>query len=437
MMAPMTNHTTPISDVPPYDLMAEEAVIGSIIIDETVMDELGFLKPSDFFDGHTRRCFQAARSLYEQRAPIDQLSLMVEVAKGETSVAASYLSYLVSVVPTSVHAEYYGNVVAQKAKSRAIIQAAGQIAKMGYEDPDTAISQGINLLAGIAVPEANYVVLPQEQAEMTMRVLSERSESTTRALSYGFDDLDVPTGGMSPGQLILVGGRPGIGKTTFVHQVALHHAVQGRRCLYVSLEMTIGQLADRELSKRTRIPIEDIERGMYSDAQWARFQEAVDAMSRRPLFLACRSRTTMDITALARQMKAVDALDLVVVDYLGLLHEQGENQNVRVGNASRNLKRLAVDMDIPVLAAVQLNRAEKGQEARKPALSSLRDSGNLEQDADVVLFVHRKTYFKPDDEDKAVEILVAKHRQRGTPKYPVKLAWLNGQYGSLARGEKG
>ena len=420
--------------LPPFDADMEEAIIGSLLLDGEAMPQVAsVLEPLDFFREKNAAIYQACLNLYQAGVAPDQLLIAQELQRQDKLDfvgGPAYLIHCLSVVPTSLHIEHYAGQVKSLAQRRKLIAIAGQIAAYGYEGIKDAVPRAIAALTNIG-GDHRYLLSPKEWAELILAGVTRRQTLECAGLSWGWSGLDELTGGLAPGDLVLVGARPSMGKTTLLQQAATSLIAAGKTVLFFSAEMTAQNLGDRQIALMTGIPIREL-LGRVQEAHWAAIQEAVGELAELPIWVAAsRGVTSQEIRSLAEQVLArVGRLDLVVVDYLQILGDrEGENQNVRVSRISANLSHLAKELNIPVLVASQLSRGLTWRQEKRPTLADLRDSGSLEQDADIVLFLHREDYYYRDEDDYLragnegnfpvgeIEIIQAKHRQFGEVRY--------------------
>ena len=368
----------------PHDLEAEQAVLGSILVDsECLSDVRGIVSPSDFFDDQHRVIFDAMLSIGEG---IDQLTVTRELArtrKLEAVGGPAYLSHLVTTLPTSVHARYYSKIVAKTAFQRRLIEASGKVAVLadrGEGDSATIHAQALALLVKLTPDDASAVVGPKEHAEGMVGLLSQRHDHQGDAVAFGYRDLDDLSGGMWPGDLVLVGARPAVGKSQVLLEIALHNAKAGLPVLFCSCEMSLTQLLERELCMGGGLDMRRLRRGELDDDGWRQAQTVVAAASEMPLYFLCGRLTVATIASQARILRQTKGLRLVVVDYVQLLHDRrdskaGDTLRERIGYVSGSLKSIATDCQLPVLAACQFSRAVEARDGHLPLLSDLKESG--------------------------------------------------------------
>ena len=408
------------NQLPPHNIDAEDNVIGSLLIDGELIQSLN-LEPSDFYHEQNGTCYVACKALAERGVSINQITLAQELSeqgKLEAAGGAAYLSHLIANCATSLDCRYYADIVKRLAIYRSLIVAADQVAVLGYNQ-GPSINETLNeadelLLSlrknGVASP----IITPKERAEISFSRY-ERLFTTEAgvALPTGLKDLDAQIGGgLYAGEMVIAAARPGMGKTTLLMNVANNVAVKNT-VLVCSAEMTIAGITDRDVASVLGMTTNEIRRGGYDAEIYARITgEGLQRVIDRKLYFYHEAPlTTVKILQAGINMKLRHGLDLIVVDYLGLLDDDyGNSQYERIGYVSRKLKQLAMKLDVPVLVAHQLNRALEMRPDKRPALYDLRDSGRIEEDADLVLFLYRDSYYQDDAEDVS-EILIAKQRQ--------------------------
>jgi replicative DNA helicase len=432
--------------LPPHNIEAEEAVLGSILIDNEAMAEVMVLvRPDDFYRDKNRMVYEAFLSLYERGQGIDQVTAAQEMTREGTLEDVGgwrYLAHLAGTVPTSVHARYYAGIVGRLAYARRMIVASGEIAGLAYEGKDSSIDLFVEAQQRIGrlEPEGRDILVnPKGHAETMLTMLTKRREmGITDCVFYGYTDLDRHTGGMQGGEFIIIGARPSVGKTQILLEVALHNANNGKMVLFCSAEMTLTQLTEREIVMGTGIDIRRLRRGELTEDEWGSSQGVVGKVADMPLYFVIGRLNVMRIIQKAKQLKQTKDLDLLLVDYIQLLGDRsdkrcGDTLRERIGYISNSLKNAANELEIAVVAASQFSRGVEIREGHRPMLSDLKESGDLEQDADVVLLLHRPEMYPYEkdycqDEDKGVlEIKVAKMRQLGLEQ-TVKLIWVEDQH---------
>lgn len=409
----------------PHSREAEESVVGSILINpEAYFDVAQFITAEDFYIHRHKWIWEAFVRLQEQRTPIDFLTVSEELEQaGQLSEIGgpAYLTTLLNNVPTSLHAEAYGHIVEETAIRRRMIQAANKIAKVAYQE---------DLSIETAIDEAEKAVFSVSENRLTSDlqpiqfVLSEYYDRIGEIAGrddeiFGvptqFIDLDRLLGGMQPSDLLIIAGRPGQGKTSFLLSAAKNAAqIHKKHVAIFSMEMSNEQLVQRLIAQETGIDSQRLRMGKLEEDEWPLFAQAIEVLGDTKMFLDdTPAITPTQMRAKCRRLHLEHRLDLIVVDYLQLMAgDQRTNNRVQeVSYISRNLKVLARELNVPVLAAAQLSRAVEQRADKRPVLSDLRESGSLEQDADIVMFIYRHDQYDPDTVKKNVaEIIVAKHR---------------------------
>lgn len=427
--------------MPPYDLDAEIGVLGSIILLPDVLDEVVLiLRPDDFFDDAHRRLFLHMCSLHESGKKIDDTLLLSRLKSSgdyEAVGGAAYLSKIVSAVPNAAHATYYAEIVREKATYRALIHAATEILRDAYDEnleAEHLLSQSEQKIFAILDNRSDRTVQPIREVVLdAMERLDARLAGThvTGGCDYGFRELDQKTAGLHQGELVILAARPSMGKTAFAMNVAEHVAlVQQVPVLFVSLEMSSLELADRLLCSVAKVNSHRLRTATLSQDDRLKLVDAAEVLSKAPLFIDdSPSRTVTEIAAAARRIKRRQGgLGLIVIDYLQLIEPDNpkDPRQEQVAKIARRLKGLAREMKVPVLCLAQLNRQAEVSKDNIPRLSHLRESGAIEQDADVVLFIHREEYYHrgEDREQYAGQAQVIIAKQRNGPTGEVELQWL-------------
>lgn len=415
--------------VVPYSRESEEAVLGAILINpEAYYDVAQFLKPEDFYLHRNKWIWEAMVNLFEQRIPLDMLTITEELERtGFISELGgpAYLTSLSNNVPTSMHAEAYGRVVEQAAIRRRMIEAANQIVKVAYKEEltiDTVIDQAEKAVFGISEHRQSSDLQP---IKSVIRDYQKRIEEISKqsdvmlGVPTNFKFLDNLLGGLQPSDFLIIAGRPGQGKTSFMLTIAKNAAMINKKHIAIfSMEMSNEQVVQRLMSQETGIDAQRIRLGKLEDDEWPLFNQAIENFANTQIFLDdSPGITPTQIRAKCRRLHLEHRLDLVIIDYIQLMSGDNRNENrvQEVSYISRNLKALARELDVPVLAASQLSRSIEQRADHRPILSDLRESGSLEQDADIVMFIYRENKDNPDDPMKnATEIIVAKHRNGPT-----------------------
>jgi replicative DNA helicase len=441
--------------VPPHDLDAERAVIGAMLVSETAVAVVAErLAAEDFYSEVHRIIYGAMMRLYSRGEPIDQLTLTNElrsVNEFERIGGRPYVFQIVESVPTAANAGRYADIVRGKALLRAIIDVGSRITEDAFREPED-VSEALDSAEQLVYNVSNRTLrehlapvseLAPSTLEMIQRLYEQEGEVT--GVETGFEDLDRLTTGFHKSDLIILAARPAMGKTAMALNAIWHASGEKKLPVAIfSLEMSKEQLVQRLISQTTRIPAQALRSGNVKAEDWPKLVRGVAEVSRAPIWIDDTAGVTlMEIRAkvrrLASQLNVAGemSLSLVVVDYLQLMVGQGaraENRQQEIAEISRGLKVLARDLDVPVLAVAQLSRAVEARHDKRPLLSDLRDSGAIEQDADVVMFLYRDEYYNPESDDKGIaEVIVGKHRNGPTGK--VQLAWLEQytKFASLAR----
>ena len=425
----------------PHDVEAEEAVIGSILIDGECLTRLApLLKQGDFYRERNQLCFDAALSLFQRDQAVDQVTLAGELQRTERLDLVggmAYLSHLVSITPTSVHAEDYAQVISRTSNMRRLIDAGSRIVDLGYadtEDIDATIRQAEDALFTVrgAGQSRGFVPLREIYDQYLQEQASAAAdpESAGMPIMSGFPDLDECLGGLQRADLVILGARPSMGKSSLAVNMAVNAAKSGQTCGVFSLEMTREQLAMRILASEAEIDSHRLRLGLYTHLEESRIIDSIGRLSELPLFIDDTPyQGLVEMRGKARRLALDRGLDLLVVDYLQLVQGKqrwGQSNRVQeITEISRELKVLAADLKVALVACSQLNRMVENRPNNRPRLSDLRDSGSIEQDADVVMFIHREDIYTTEEEwnqmhpgqeypKNIAEIIIAKHRKGPT-----------------------
>ena len=422
-----------IDRLPPQSLEAEQSVLGAILIDrDAVVEVAEFLRPADFYRQANGKIFEAVLELFERREPIDIVTVSEALERSnelEGVGGRAYLSSLSNSTPTAVHAVQYARIVERKAVLRNLIGAAGRIAGIGYED-SPEIQESIDRA------EAELFAVSQKRVDSGFQKLDSLLHQAYDRLDYlhahrgeisgvrtGFIDLDGLTTGLQKSDLVILAARPSVGKTSFALNIAEHAAVKEKKSVGVfSLEMSKEQLVLRLLSSVANIDSQRLRSGFLEELDFARIAPAMNALSEAPLYIDdTPSISTMELRTKARRLHAEAGLDLVIVDYLQLMQSgttnRDSNRVQEVSEISRGLKALARELSVPVIALSQLSRQPEMRNENEPRLSDLRESGAIEQDADLVMFLYREKERPADDGESDGEVIhlkLAKHRNGPT-----------------------
>lgn len=423
----------------PHNRQAEEAVLGAVLINPDVYYEVAqFLEPEDFYIVRNRWIWEAFNHLHESRIPIDFLMVCEDLEKqgrlGEVGGPA-YLMALTNQTPTSLHAEAYGRIVEEQSIRRRMLGAANSLAQLAYDQHhtvDTVLDEAEKSIFGISERRIRHDLQPIQRvlSDVYDRVdsLSQRGEDIY-GVPTGLYDLDRLLGGLQKSDLLIIAGRPGMGKTGFLLSVAKNAAQKHKKHVAIfSLEMSNEQLVQRLLAQETGIDTQRMRTGKLNEDEWPLFTHAIEVLSDTVIFLDdTPAISPLQLRTKCRRLHLEYNLDLIMVDYLQLMSSdvRTENRVQEVSYISRNLKVLARELNVPVMAAAQLSRAVEQRTDKRPILSDLRESGSLEQDSDVVMFIHRPDALEKDSPRANIaEIIVAKHRNG--PTHPgIELVFLN------------
>jgi replicative DNA helicase len=422
----------------PHNRESEEAVVGAVLINHEVYYDIAqFLQADDFYIHRHRWIWEAYTSLHEQRIPIDLLTLSEELErKGQLAEIGgrSFLTALVNQVPTSLNAAAYAHIVEGHAIRRRMIAAANSIAAVSYNEDlkiDSVMDEAEKAVFNVSERRLRHDVQPIRDV---MRDYYERIGEAARrgeeiyGVPTGFIDLDKLLRGLQPSDLLIIAGRPGQGKTGFLLSVAKNAALSHKKHVAIfSLEMSNTQVAERLISQQTGIVSQNLRTGSLDENGFGLLAEAVEKLSETHIFLDdTPAITPIQLRTKCRRLHLEHRLDLIIVDYLQLMagDTPTDNRVQEVSYISRNLKVLARELNVPVLAAAQLSRAVEMRKNKEPQLSDLRESGSLEQDSDIVMFIHRPDEWEKDESKKnLVTLRVAKHRNGPTD--DIKLIFLN------------
>ena len=415
---------------PPANVEAEEAVLGSLLIDpDAILRVATFLHSADFYVPRHRMVFQAVLELHERREPADLVTLTDELERqGHLSAVggAPFLTGLINATPTSIHAEYYARIVERTAVLRRLINAATDIAKLAYkdtEDVDSVVDQAESLIFAISEKRVARDLVPIRQVldqyyDRIEYLMQHQGEIV--GIPTGLVDLDKLLGGFQRSDLVIIAGRPGMGKTSLALSIALQAARRWHKRVGIfSLEMSSEQVVQRLISAETGIDSQRLRLGDIHEEEFGVFVEATGVLSDAPVYIDdTPAMSAMEMRTKSRRLHAENGLDMIIVDYLQLMRgESGSDGNrvQEISYISRSLKALARELNVPLVALSQLSRAVESRQEKRPMLSDLRESGSIEQDADVVIFVYRDVEYNPDTEfPNLAEVRVAKHRSGPT-----------------------
>jgi replicative DNA helicase len=427
-MANVETSTVP-DKLQPHNIEAEEAVLGSLLIDpDAVIRVSTFLQPTDFYVERHNWVYEAVLELHERRQPADLVTLSDELERRnqlDEVGGAAYLTSLMNVTPTSIHVEFYGRIVERTAVLRRLIDAAGKIAQLAYQDNDDVeqvVDRAEEIIFGISERRVDRDLRPirnvLDQYYDRIEYLYQH-QGEIIGIPTGLADLDKLLGGLQRSDMVVMAGRPGMGKTSLALSVALQAARRWqKRVALFSLEMSDEQLVQRLVSAETGIDSQRLRLGNIKADEWATFYQAIRLLSETSIYIDdTPAVSALELRTKARRLHAEHGLDLLIVDYLQLMRggSRNENRQQEISFISRSIKALARELNIPVLALSQLSRQVESRHDKRPMLSDLRESGSIEQDADVVLFIYRDEVYNPDSEfPNIAEIIVSKHRSGPT-----------------------
>ncbi|OGX13202.1 MAG: replicative DNA helicase [Omnitrophica WOR_2 bacterium RIFCSPHIGHO2_02_FULL_63_39] len=433
----LTDVAATIERLPPQNLEAEMAVLGSMLLEEdALVRATELLEARAFYKEAHRRIFSSMLSLYQEHVAVDLVTLTDELKKHnllDEVGGPSYLATLTSLVPTAANVEHYCRIVKERAILRSLIKAATQITSDCYEDataPDILLDQAEQRIFEIASQKVKGDVVSLKEliksSIETIDALYQRKGFIT-GLATGFTELDQMLAGLQPSDFIVVAGRPAMGKSSLALGVAEYATVvQKIPVALFSLEMSKEHLVQRMLCSHARINAHNVRTGMLSTSDWPKLTQAAGKLSEAPLFIDdTPGLSILELRAKARRLRSRHGIGLLILDYLQLMEEptQSENRQQEIAVISRNLKALARELHVPVVAVSQLSRAPERRETFRPRLSDLRESGAIEQDSDVVLMLFREDYYNPTDDNQGIaEVIIAK--QRNGPTGSVKLAFI-------------
>lgn len=419
--------------IPPQSLDAEKSLLGAVLIDDNVLADVSDkLKAADFYDKRHETIYASVMRLYEKHKPVDLLTLSDDLqSKNQLDDVggSSYLTELTNYVPTAAHAAAYADLVRGKAVRRRLIKASAELAELGY-DEDKSIEE----LLGQA--EADLFSVSDEGLKQDLvsleSILAEsfdrieelhRNKGSLRGVPTGYKDLDSKTAGLQKSDLLILAARPAMGKSTFVSNLAYNVASQQKKAvLFFSLEMSKDQLVDRMLADVSGVDAFGIRTGNLSEDDFGKLSDAMGEMAEAPVLIDdTPGMSVLEMRTKARREAHNQPLGLIIVDYLQLMQGSGRNNSdnrvQEVSEISRGLKLIARELDVPVIALSQLSRSVESRHPQIPQLADLRESGSIEQDADLVMFLYREDYYNPDTDNQHItDLIIAKHRNGPTGK---------------------
>lgn len=421
-----------VGKTPPQNTDAEKSLLGAVLIDEeTLADISEHVSPIDFYDKRHSIIYDGMMHLYEKHQPVDLLTLTDELKKRQeldTIGGSAYLTELTNYVPTAAHAEAYAELVSQKAIRRRLIRASGEISEMSYDETSSTEE-----LLGKA--EAELFAVSDQSLKQDLSsiesILTEsfdrmeelhRNKGTLRGIRTGYQDLDHMTAGLQRSDLIILAARPAMGKTTLVTNLAYNVATIAKQpVLFFSLEMSKEQLVDRMLADASGVDAWNIRTGNLSDDDFSKLSDAMGELAEAPIYIDdTPGVSVLEMRTKARRIAHEQPIGLIIIDYLQLMQGSGKSDGNRVqevSEISRGLKLIARELNVPVIALSQLSRSVESRSPQIPQLSDLRESGSIEQDADIVMFIYREAYYNPETErENITDLIISKHRNGPTGK---------------------
>ena len=425
-----------INRIPPHSVESEQSILGSIILDkEAIITVAETIQPMDFYKEAHKIIYESMLKLNSNNEPIDLITLIEELRKEghlDSIGGISYLTSLSTIVPTTSNVKYYANIVKEKSVMRQLIKASNEIINLGYDastDVQEILDKAEKNIFDISQEKSGDDIQPinvvlQDTFEMIEKLCTDKSEVT--GITTGFADLNKKINGLQRTDLILFAARPAMGKTAFSLNLVQNAALKGDASVAVfSLEMSKEQLVQRMLSAQSNVELSKIKTGNLGESDWPRIIDGMAVLSEANIFIDDTPGIKIsEIRSKCRRLKIEKGLDLILIDYLQLMEGEGKNENRQqeIAKISRSLKILAKELDCPVVALSQLSRSPELRKDHRPILSDLRESGSIEQDADIVMFLYRDEYYHDDSEKKNIgEVIIAKNRHGETGN--VELVW--------------
>jgi replicative DNA helicase len=421
------NNPAEFERTPPQDVIAEQSVLGGMLLSKDAISEVvEILRERDFYRPAHELIYDAIIDLYSRGEPADPVTVSAELTKrGDLTRAggAPYLHTLISSVPTAANASYYAKIIRERAIMRRLVEAGTKIVQLGYTvegEVDDAVNAAQAEVHAVTERRAaeDYIQLSELLPAAFDEIEKISSGVMGEGVKSGFKDLDALTHGFHPGNMIVLAARPAVGKSTLGLDIARYASIhKGDTSVIFSLEMSRSEITMRMLSAEARVPLNNIRAGSLTDEEWARMARRMGEISEAPMFIDdSPNLSLMEIRAKARRLKQRHNLKLIVIDYLQLMTsgKRVENRQQEVSEFSRQLKLLAKELNVPVIAISQLNRSPEQRSDKKPMLSDLRESGSIEQDADVVILLHRDDLYDQQNRSGEADLIVAKHRNGPT-----------------------
>ncbi len=429
----MVTKEVAVGKIPPQNIDAEKSLLGAVLIDEEKLADISeHVTVIDFYDKRHSIIYGAMMRLYEKHKPVDLLTLTDELKRKkelDTVGGSAYLTELTNYVPTAAHADAYAELVAQKAVRRRLIKASGEISELGYNE-ETSTEELLEK-AEAELFSVSDQSLKQDLVSIES-ILTEsfdrmeelhRNKGALRGIRTGYRDLDNMTAGLQRSDLVILAARPAMGKTTLVTNLAYNVATIAKQpVLFFSLEMSKEQLVDRMLADASGVDAWNIRTGNLSDDDFSKLSEAMGELAEAPIFIDdTPGLSVLEMRTKARRATHEHPLGLIVVDYLQLMQSSNSshqsNRVQEVSEISRGLKLIARELNVPVVALSQLSRSVESRSPQIPQLADLRESGSIEQDADIVMFIYREAYYNPETErENITDLIIAKHRNGPTGK---------------------
>jgi replicative DNA helicase len=421
------NSAAEFERTPPQDVIAEQSVLGGMLLSkDAISDVVEILRERDFYRPAHELIYDAIIDLYGRGEPADPVTVSAELTKRGDLVRAGgapYLHTLISSVPTAANAGYYAKIIRERAIMRRLVEAGTKIVQLGYTDEgevDDAVDQAqAEVFAVTERREADDYVQLSELLPAALDEIEKIAAGVIgQGVKTGFKDLDALTNGFHPGNMIVLAARPAVGKSTLGLDIARYASIhKGETSVIFSLEMSRSEITMRMLSAEARVPLNNIRSGNLTEEEWSRMARRMGEISQAPMFIDdSPNLSLMEIRAKSRRLKQRHNLKLIVIDYLQLMTsgKRVENRQQEVSEFSRQLKLLAKELNVPVVAISQLNRSPEQRSDKKPMLSDLRESGSIEQDADVVILLHREDLYDSQNRSGEADLIVAKHRNGPT-----------------------
>lgn len=437
----MAEHNIPLTERElPYNREAELGVIGCVLVnDKSVASSAEIIKPDDFYFGANREIYSVVMTLFNENIPVDIVTVSDRLAQADKLDAVGGVAYLTAAatsVATTENVIYHCKIIKEKSTLRRLIKSANAISELAYDgegEIERILERSEQMIFDVSATREQSEIVPVSDVLMSTyqhMVENAQREGNLTGESTGFKYLDARTGGLHGGELILIAGRPAMGKSSLAVNIAEHMAIKdGKTVALFNLEMPKEQLVRRIICSQALVDGSKMNTGTYTSEDWQSICRVLDKIDAAPLYIDDSATVTVsEIRAKCRRLKQTKGLSLIVIDYLQLMQSgsRTESRQQEVAEISRSLKILAKELDVPVIALSQLSRAVETRKDNRPMLSDIRESGSIEQDCDIVMFLYRDEYYNKDSEEKGIaECIIAKHRN-GEPG-TVKLGW-KGQY---------